>query len=90
MKLAQRANRYLTEDDGVTDVDFDGQDDKIEIYYASLDNDTQKKVMDALKKALNVSDTDAYSVTKIEEALTKTPIYTILGSELSRQLQIKI
>lgn len=66
------------------------EDEGIEIYFDNLDNESQKKVMDALMDQVNAAEDDTYSNDKITEAMTKTPLFVLKPGELKRQLDIDV
>ena len=68
----------------------EGQAKPVEIYFGNLDKDTKKKLMDVLKSSLNASEDDEVAEGKIEAALAKKPLTSLLSDEIVRKLGIKI
>ena len=77
------ANRLLSDDDLY-------EEEGIEIFFDDLDEDTQKKVMASLTKALNATEDDEYANKKIIEKLAKSPLFVVIGQEIVRELNIDI
>jgi hypothetical protein len=67
-----------------------GQSEQVEIFFNSLDEETQKTLLDALKQNLNVAEEDDFANQKIIDALVKEPIVAIRAEELVRKLNIDI
>jgi len=67
-----------------------GQAQKVEIFYNNLNQETQTVLMDALRESLNAAEDDEIATGKIEEALSKEPLVTLLADELVRKLNIQI
>lgn len=67
-----------------------GQSEQVEVFFDSLDEKTQKLVMDALRNNLNLSDNDDYGNQKIVEALANKPITILNANELVHQMDIDI
>jgi len=70
--------------------DEQGQTEQVEIFFDSLDEETQKAVMDALRANLNVAPEDEYGNQRIIEALSNAPITILQAEELVRQLNIDL
>jgi len=62
----------------------------IEVFFANLDKDTRKSLMDVLKSSLNATKDDEVAESKIKEALSKKPLISLLSDEIVRKLGIKI
>lgn len=77
-------------DDVPTEEPEKGQAEQIEIFFANLDDKTQKVLMDAIKEAVNAAEDDNYSEEKIVDALKAKPIITIQAEELVRKLNIDV
>jgi hypothetical protein len=67
-----------------------GQSEQIEIFFNSLDEESQKVLLDALKENLNVTEDDKFANQKIIDALSKEPLISLRAEELVRKLNIEI
>lgn len=67
-----------------------GQSAQVEIFFDSLDEETQKVLLDALKETLNVTEDDNFANQKIIDALSKEPLISLRAEELVRKLNIEI
>jgi hypothetical protein len=62
----------------------------VDVYFNSLDEETQKSLMDALRSQLNVTEDDKFGNQKIVQALSKKPLFSLTAEEVVRQLNIDI
>lgn len=62
----------------------------IDIFFNNLDEVTQKKIMEAIMKELNVSEDDEYSNKKIVEGLSKTALVTLTGKDITNKIKFDI
>jgi hypothetical protein len=67
-----------------------GQSAQVEIFFDSLDEETQKVLLDALKETLNVTEDDNFANQKIIDALSKEPLISLRAEELVRKLNIEL
>jgi len=70
--------------------DEQGQAQQVEVFFDSLDEETQKAVMDSLRANLNVAEDDEYGNAKIIESLSEKPLLILQAEELVRQLNIDL
>ena len=67
-----------------------GQSEQVEIFFDNLDEESQKVLMDALKKNLNIASDDDYANQKLVEALSQKPLMAMRAEEVVRKLNIDI
>jgi len=67
-----------------------GQSEQIEIFFNSLDEESQKILLDAIKETLNVTEDDNFANQKIIDALSKEPLISLRAEELVRKLNIEV
>jgi hypothetical protein len=67
-----------------------GQSTKVEVYYNNINKETQEVLMNALRESLNATEDDKIATGKIEEALSKEPLITLMADELVRKLKIEL
>jgi len=79
-----------TEEPETDETETEEQAKPVEIYFGNLDKDTKKKLMDVLKSSLNATEDDEVAESKIEAALAKKPLTSLLSDEIVRKLGIKI
>lgn len=78
------ANNYLRESGDIY------EEEGIKIFFDDLDEETQENVMNAVRKALNVTKDDDYGNNKIIEGLAKAPLFTLRGEEIKRIINIDV
>jgi hypothetical protein len=66
------------------------EDEGIKIFFENLDEETQETVMNAIRKAFNVSKDDGFGNDKIVEGLAKAPLFTLRGEEIKRLINIDV
>ena len=59
--------------------------ESVTIYFEGLDENSKKEVMNKLRETLNVSEDDNYAIQKINEGLSKQPLFTLNIDEVIRQ-----
>lgn len=64
--------------------------DQVEVFFADLDEKSQKAMMDSLKEKLNVSEDDDYAEQRIVDALSKEPLISFRAEDIVRKLNIDI
>jgi hypothetical protein len=88
-------DEFPGEDEETTEVDVEeepeqGQAEQIEIFFDSLDEKSQKVLIDALKENLNIAEDDEYAHQKLVDSLAKEPLITFRAEELVRKLNLDI
>jgi DNA-directed RNA polymerase specialized sigma54-like protein len=78
----KNANRFMEDEQNL--------EGNIEIYFSNLDEETQDKIMKSIKDVVNAAEDDELSDIKIQEALSKKPIWIVRGEDLQKQMGIDI
>lgn len=88
-EATDEANPEETEEENPLEEE-QGQAEQVEIFFDSLDEETQKVLLNALRENLNIAEDDDFGNEKLMDVLAKQPIISIRAEELVRKLNIDI
>jgi hypothetical protein len=88
MDIAERANHYLNEVDGISNIPENIE--PIEIYFDDLISETQLKIINVMKKISNVLDDDSVAENDIRIHLVINPILIIVPEEFKHKMNIRV
>lgn len=62
----------------------------IDVFFNNLDELTQKKIMEATMKELNVAEDDDYGNKKIVDGFAKVPLISLTGKDITNKIKFEV